>query len=629
MARHPTFEQQITQFRTNVESLAGRRLLLFGGKGGVGKTTISVLAAIHLAASRPVLLVTTDPAGNLTDLIEGPLPNLEIETIDAEELWKRFLETNIEDILELGDRGTLLSRDEIRRFFEFSIPGIDELMGWTRVADLVLENRDGPVIVDTAPTGHTLRLLTSSAHWRGFVGVLESMQAKHHDLVMQLSRREVRDELDAFLESLAEDVGARSEIFSDRSASAFVPVFHAEPWVVDQTQRLITELEQAAIAVPFAIMNRATTGCDCDRCRSRRESERASSGKLPCRIIRAPDACAPFRGIEDLDLYLRPPLHRFGGASRKRPVAAPGSVPAPGPGVLRIGGKEVLFIAGKGGVGKTTVSSSLALQAAASHPDEKIVLLSVDPAHSVLDVFDTIEPPPNLTVEAIDTKRIWQEMSDDIGQAVSDAVNRLTPRGFTNVHDHEITRQLLELSPPGADEIFALLRIQELQEDPQVSLLIVDTAPTGHFLRLLQLPDVAGEWVRELIRLVLNYRDIFSSSTIGEKLLHSSKSLRRFEDLLRSDRSAVIVVTRPEPVVARETDRLLAALDTKQIALCGLVINAVTPLEDCECSRTERASQVELIRRYHDRSTVIVERAAEPPVSEIALRKLVPIEIGG
>jgi arsenite/tail-anchored protein-transporting ATPase len=618
MARLPAFKRQIAQFRTDLESLADRRLLLFGGKGGVGKTTISVLAAIHFAATRPVLLVTTDPAGNLTDLVRESLPNLEIETIDAEQLWKTFLETNIEDILELGDRGTLLSRDEIRRFFEFSIPGIDELMGWTRVADLVLENRDGPVIVDTAPTGHTLRLLTSSTHWRGFVGVLESMQAKHHDVVLQLSRREVRDELDAFLESLAEDVETRSQVFSDRSASAFVPVFHAEPWVVDQTRRLVAELEQAAIAVPFAIMNRATAGCECGRCRYRRRSEQAASERLPCPITRAPDACAPFRGIEDADLYLH----------GKRRTVEPGSVPELEPGVLRIGGRDLLLVAGKGGVGKTTVSSSLALQAAASHPDERVVLLSVDPAHSVLDVFDAIEPPPNLTVEAIDTKRIWQEMSDDIAEAVSDAVNRLTPRGFTNVHDEEITRQLLELSPPGADEIFALLRIQELQQDPQTSLLIVDTAPTGHFLRLLQLPDVAGEWVRELIRLVLNYRDIFSSSTIGEKLLHSSKSLRQFEDLLRSDRSGVVVVTRPEPVVALETDRLLAALAAKQIALCGLVINAVTPIEDCECSRTERASQVELIQRYHDRSTVIVERAAEPPVSEIALRELVPIELG-
>jgi arsenite/tail-anchored protein-transporting ATPase len=628
MDRNPTFEQQITQFRTDLESLAGRRLLLFGGKGGVGKTTISVLASVHLSAIRPVLLITTDPAGNLTDLIDEPLPNLEVETIEAEHLWKSFLETNIEKILELGDRGTLLSRDEIRRFFEFSIPGIDELMGWTRVADLALEDPDRLVIVDTAPTGHTLRLLTSAAHWRSFIGVLESMQAKHHDIVLQLSRREIRDELDAFLESLAKEAETRSEIFSDRSASAFVPVFHAEPWVVDQTWRLITELEQATIAVPFAIMNRATAGCDCDRCRLRWKSELAASGKLPCRIVRAPDACAPFRGLEDLDLYLHPPPQRFGGASGKRWTVEPGSMPAIEPGVLRIGGRELLFAAGKGGVGKTTVSSSLALQAAAARPDEKIVLLSVDPAHSVLDVFDAIEPPPNLTVETIDTKRIWQQMRDDIGQAVSDAVNRLTPRGFTNVHDQEITRQLLELSPPGADEIFALLRIQELQEDPQVSLLIVDTAPTGHFLRLLQLPDVAGDWVRELIRLVLNYRDIVSSSTIGEKLLHSSKALRQFEDLLRSDLAGVIVVTRPEPVVARETDRLLAALDAKQIALCGLVINAVTPLEDCECSRIERASQVELIRRYHDRPTVWVERRAEPPVSELALRDLVPIELG-
>ena len=128
--------------------------MLFGGKGGVGKTTLAIAAALHFGKSRETILFTTDPASNLGDIFaangERPAANLRIEALHAEDLYSKFLEENLANFLELGDRGTYLDKDELRRFFELSLPGVDELMAWMRVGELAEENSSAIVIVDTA-----------------------------------------------------------------------------------------------------------------------------------------------------------------------------------------------------------------------------------------------------------------------------------------------------------------------------------------------------------------------------------------------------------------------------------------------------------------------------------------------
>src|SRR5688572_4192067 len=102
-----------------LHSLSSRHILLFGGKGGVGKTTLSCAAALRIAESRKTILFTTDPASNLGDIFADKPPNqLTLETLDAEGLWSQFLKENVENLVEIGDRGTYLDREEVRRFFE-------------------------------------------------------------------------------------------------------------------------------------------------------------------------------------------------------------------------------------------------------------------------------------------------------------------------------------------------------------------------------------------------------------------------------------------------------------------------------------------------------------------------------
>jgi len=559
------------------DELATRRVVLVGGKGGVGKTTISIAAALHYSESKKTILFTTDPASNLSDLDL----DLRIESLDANALYARFLKTNLESFLEIGDRGTYLDREELRRFFELSLPGVDELMAWMRIGELAEENPDAIVVVDTAPTGHTMRMLSSSDHFRQFALALDAMQEKHRAMVRQFTRREVRDAIDAFIE----DFDARTSRWrSLLEQGAFVPVTLAEPLVIEQTQRLIAEL---AIDVPFVVLNRAR-------------------GDVPLpfpRVVRAPQSCVPLDTAQRIQEWS---IRGAGGPPAIAPAASParrrpaggvtaGQRPAP-----------LTFLAGKGGVGKTTIASSLALNLARNHPDRRYVIISVDPAHSLRDVFAKEKAPNNLAVEAIDTKAKWLQFRERVGEQIVDAVDALAPRGMSLEYDTEAMRRLVEIAPPGADELFAITRLADLAADASIANVIVDTAPTGHFLRLLDLPQAAGEWVREFMRILLRYKDLVPPGSLGEELVRASRALKELDETLRSDRAGVIVVTRPERIVIAETQRLIEDLRRREIRVLGVIANYVTPENDDPCDQSLRAYELEYLDAFPE--AMIIER---------------------
>ncbi len=292
------------------DSLSNRRVILFGGKGGVGKSTISSLAALHFSQKREVVLFTTDPASNLRDLFtnneQRRTNNLRVEQLNAERLYTRFLEQNLPTLLEIGDRGTYLDRDELRRFFELSLPGVDEIMSWMRIGELTEQHGDAIVVVDTAPTGHALRMLDAAEHFRQFAVALDALEEKHRGMVRQFTRRDVRDAVDAFIERFEADATRRRELLTNAQKAAFVPIFLSESWVVEQTIRLIEEVGQDGIDVPLAILNRAVGKPDCDLCRKRRKREKEARERLaPMPVVDSLRSCVPLDSLEALRGCLR------------------------------------------------------------------------------------------------------------------------------------------------------------------------------------------------------------------------------------------------------------------------------------------------------------------------------------
>jgi len=601
------------------DGIASRRVILIGGKGGTGKTTISIAAALHLSKSRPVILFTTDPASNLADILHG---ELRTEALDASALYRRFLDRNLDSFLELGDRGTYLDKDELRRFFELSLPGVDELMAWMRIGELVEENADATIVVDTAPTGHTLRMLSSSDHFRQFAEALDSMQAKHRGMVRQFTRRDVRDAMDAFVDQFEADAKRRRDLITDSSSTAFVAVTLSEPWVVEQTERLIHDVRADGIDAPFVVLNRAVADEDCDRTRDEEARKRLAP------VVNAPRACVPLDTADAIAQWSAGVPPAGSAASRRR--AGPNSRFSTTLGDSAQRGwalhvARLTFLAGKGGVGKTTSAASIALQLANRHPEKKYTVISVDPAHTLRDVFAHEQPPPNLAVETIDTRAKWRRFRDGLGEEIDRAIGAITPGGMTVAYDADAMKKLVEIAPPGADELFAITRLADLIADYEQATIIVDTAPTGHFLRLIDLPATAGEWVREFMRILLRYRDLIPPGSLGEELIRASRALHALDEAMRSDATRVIVVTRPERIVIAESKRLTDEVERRGMRVGGVIANYVTPENDCACDQSMRGFEMEALAELGREDVVIVPRRDTPVIELAGLTNMIPL----
>jgi arsenite-transporting ATPase len=254
-----------------------------------------------------------------------------------------------------------------------------------------------------------------------------------------------------------------------------------------------------------------------------------------------------------------------------------------------------LFFGGKGGVGKTTVAASVALRLARADPDRRVLLLSTDPAHSLADVFraavgDTGRAipgaPPNLVVRELDAARAlagrraqFEGALDEIASAVG--------VGGAGIGASE----LMNLAPPGIDELFGVLSVVDARAAYDV--IVVDMAPTGHALRLLEMPDAAREWVQVLLRVLLKYRSLVRPGQLATELVEVSKSLRELIALLRDARTTrFIVVTRAAELPRRETERLLARLRRLHLSAPAIVVNART-LSPGRCARCRAVSAAE------------------------------------
>ena len=192
------------------------KLLLFGGKGGVGKTTCATSTALYLAKDFKTLLFSTDPAHSVADSlglkigdeikeVKG-IKNLSALEISAEKALSMFkIEYDVE-IRRLFDTSTYLDKDDIDSILALPIPGIDEVMGFKTIVDLIEEGKFDKYIVDTAPTGHALRLLTLPELLDDWIKVMAKMRWKYRYMVERFAGRYSPDEADDFLLSMKKTV---------------------------------------------------------------------------------------------------------------------------------------------------------------------------------------------------------------------------------------------------------------------------------------------------------------------------------------------------------------------------------------------------------------------------------------
>src|SRR5205814_10050505 len=150
---------------------------------------------------------------------------------------------------------------------------------------------------------------------------------------------------------------------------------------------------------------------------------------------------------------------------------------------------------------------------------------------------------------------------------------------------------LLELAPPGIDELFGMLSLVEAGDD--YGLIVVDMAPTGHALRLLAEPEAARQWLQALMRMLLKYRAVARPGRLAQELLVLSKSIRDLQTLFHDrSRTTVLIVTRAAEMPRLETARLVAELRRLNMPASMIVVNAMT-LGPGRCARCRRTAAVE------------------------------------
>jgi arsenite-transporting ATPase len=192
--------------------------------------------------------------------------------------------------------------------------------------------------------------------------------------------------------------------------------------------------------------------------------------------------------------------------------------------------------------------------------------VSTDPAPSIADALgqaigdeeSVVRDGFGLVARQIDASTAFARWRDEYRSRVDAAFDALLGPGLDAAHDRAVARDLLALAPPGIDELYALVWLGDALAEGRFDTLVIDPAPTGHLIRLLEMPALALEWAHRLLRLMLKYREMAGGGDTAAELLTFSRRTRAVGALLRdASRAGVVVVALDEPVVRLETHRVV------------------------------------------------------------------------
>lgn len=277
------------------------RYLFFGGKGGVGKTTAASATALFLlnklkpkprnrkpgtaglSPAPSILLFSTDPAHSLSDSLGLKVGNRLVKVaerggakliayeMDATLALERFRAAHGKVLAEIAERGTLLDEEDINELLNLSLPGLDEVMSLFELSELDRAGRYAHIVVDTAPSGHTSRLLRLPEVFTRMVHALDRMGEKHRYMVEHFARRKVAaDEVDLFLRDLTARIGSVRNMLYSPEETSFTLVTIPEAMGVRETQRYLKLLREQNVPVTDLIVNRVEQEHgNCVYCRGR------------------------------------------------------------------------------------------------------------------------------------------------------------------------------------------------------------------------------------------------------------------------------------------------------------------------------------------------------------------------
>lgn len=573
------------------------RLLFFTGKGGVGKTSLACATAVTLAdRGRKVLLVSTDPASNLGQVFgisigaQVPTPvegvsGLDALNIDPEAAAQAYRDRVIGPMRGILPADTVKSMEEqLSGACTTEIAAFDEFTGL--LTDGLATGRYDHVVFDTAPTGHTLRLLQLPTAWSNF---LDSSRSGASCLGPLSGLDKQRQQ---YARAVAE--------LANGAATTMVLVARPQRAALAEADRTSRELAAIGIANQRLVINGILPDSKTDdplAAALRGREAQALSG-MPEALRALPQERVPLQprnmvGVTALRALLAPAADTL----PTPPAAELGSLPPLPPLATLIDpieqdGHGLVMVLGKGGVGKTTVAAAIAVELAARGHD--VHLTTTDPAAHLAMTLEAALPASlatRLVVDSIDPEAERDRYREHVLATQGAALD-------------EHARALLEedLRSPCTEEIAVFQALSRVMQEARRKFVVVDTAPTGHTLLLI---DATGAYHRDVVR-------------------HLSPDVRVVTPMMRLQDPAqtkMVIVTLPETTPVLEAEALQADLRRAGIEPWAWVVNsslaAASPRDPLLVARArEELLHIERVVRGVPRVAIIPWMAREPVGSD-------------
>jgi len=574
------------------------RHLFFTGKGGVGKTSLSCATAIALAdQGLKILLVSTDPASNLDEMLGVTLGSdptavpgvagLSAMNIDpesaAEDYRKRVLDQMAPDATD-KDRATV--REQLSGACTTEIAAFDEFVGLLADDDPRFDH----IIFDTAPTGHTLRLLSLPKAWTGFLEANErgaSCLGPHSGLKMQEDR---------FRTAL--------ECLGDPARTTIVLVTRADRGAIREAARTAGELSELGLSNQMLAVNGRFTPSD-----PKDPVATAFAAEQTKALAEMPPALSSLPrdevGLKSFDMVGLDALRGLLSETALTPPVDTADDTFESPDLPRLStlvdeiaasSKGLVMVMGKGGVGKTTVAAAVAVGLAAR--GHTVHLTTTDPAAHLSFVVGAAAMP-GLTVDRIDPEA---ETARYIDKIMSTKGRDLDDSGQALLRE--------DLASPCTEEVAVFHAFSRVVGEARSNFVVIDTAPTGHTLLLL---DATGAYHRQMTR----HMDDNAPGRMVTPLM-------RLQDPAFT---RVLLVTLPETTPVSEASALQDDLRRAGIAPYGWVVNksmAITGTRDPLLRARIRGEKAQIERVKHDCASRVYGLDFRP-VAPVGLEELIEI----
>ncbi len=545
----------------NLSDIDLTKYLFFTGKGGVGKTSIACATAVGLAdKGKKILLISTDPASNLQDVFNQSLnghgseiaeiPGLTVVNLDPEQAAAEYRERVIAPFRGKLPESVIQNMEEqLSGSCTVEIAAFNEFSDF--ITDVQKQSEFDHIIFDTAPTGHTLRMLQLPSAWSTFIN--ESTHGA--SCLGQLSGLEERKEI----------YKKAVETLSDTGATRLMLVSRPETAPLKEAARSSHELQLLGIKNQILIINGVLQQLDKNDSVSSQLHERQQKAlqSMPAELSGYPLYHVPLRSYNLSSIAnIRRMLYSDSLSSEVnyKPVASPKGVDEMVDD-LYTSGKRVIFTMGKGGVGKTTLATEIALKL--TKLGAKVHLTTTDPANH-LNYELAIKA--GITVSRIDEAEVLEKYKNEVRNKAAEAVT---------AEDMEYIEE--DLRSPCTQEIAVFKAFAEIVDKAETEIVVIDTAPTGHTLLLL---DATQSYHKEVER------------TQGEVTGAVANLLPR---LRNSKETEVVIVTLPEATPVFEAERLQMDLQRAGINNKWWVVNACLSLTDTQNSFLKAKAQNELV----------------------------------